>query len=250
MLQHELSALHELSSAQIETKCRYETAKFRRGEPNDPRYCLELFQRALRRSPASGVNQAPVYTDREAGEALVLVYSEFIKANINRAAIRSASIEDLVQSIWFRFWRAARNGLEFTSLEAALSYLQRTTVSALIEEQRRARNEWRQQSFDQDDQPSVDVAPHESDSELFSQHVRQRFRSRCLELLADPLEQLVFWRRYSMGYAPREIAAALARDGQRIKGRAPTARAVSDLLDQIFRRLEGDLEIRDLLSGD
>jgi len=74
--------------------------------------------------------------------------------------------------------------------------------------------------------------------------------TRCQELLADPLERQVFWMRYSMGYAPREIARELAQQGISIKARAPTARIVSDLLEQMIKRLAADPEIRDLLQSD
>jgi preprotein translocase subunit SecY len=60
----------------------------------------------------------------------------------------------------------------------------------------------------------------------------------------------VFWMRYSMGMPPREIAALLARSGTHIRGRAPTARVISDLLDQLMARLADDAEIRDLLQAD
>jgi preprotein translocase subunit SecY len=67
---------------------------------------------------------------------------------------------------------------------------------------------------------------------------------------SNPLAYRIFWLRYSMGMPPREIAAQLAASGTRIRDRAPTARAVSDLLEQTIERLATDAEIRDLLQAD
>src|SRR5262245_24340812 len=132
--------------AELEARCRHEPRRYRRSEPSDSRFCLEIFRRALAltgRTPADrALGSAPAtedesrsatYADEEARTTLVRIYSEFIKAHINPAALRNTPLEDLVQQVWLRFWRAANNGLYFPSLEAALRYLERATLSTLIE---------------------------------------------------------------------------------------------------------------------
>jgi len=238
--------LAHLSLAEIERACHRETARYRRREPSDGRFCLEIFRRALERSDG----ERRGFSDNAASEVLVRIYTEFIKAQINRAALHSSALEDLVQQVWLRFWRAATTGLEFPSLEAALSYLKLTVVCAVIENQRRTRKQWRLESLEQRIELSGEEGLADHGAEPFSQHARQRFRERCREVLTDPLEHFIFWRRYSMGFAPREIASALASEGVLIKGKSATARAVSDLLDQCFKRLEDDPEIQDLLRND
>jgi len=231
--------LAQMSCGELETACQRETRNFRHGRPSDPRFCLAIFHRAL-----GGPE------DEDARTALVRIYTEYIKAHINPAAARNSSVEDLVQQVWLRFWRSAQRGIVFTSLEAALSYLKQTTVSTLIEEQRQWRKRQREASLQQLIDDSGDQAMLDSGTDLFGQHVQQRFRDRCRELLRDPLAYRVFWMRYGLGQPPREIARILAGEGAELRGRAPTSRAVSDLLEQSFRVLRQDAEIQDLLRND
>jgi hypothetical protein len=95
------------------------------------------------------------------------------------------------------------------------------------------------------EEPLADAA-----ADLFDQHVQQRFRTRCREVLTEPLAYRTFWMRYSMGLPPRQIAKDLLREGVLLKGREPTARLVSDLLEWSCEQLSRDHEIRDLLRGD
>lgn len=249
MTQH-VSPIEQRSLVELEARCQTETRRFRHTQPSDPRFCLEIFRRALRQSALAQGSISTTYTDEEARAALVRIYSEFIKAHINRAALRSTPIDDLVQQAWLRFWRAANAGLTFQTLESALTYLKQVTISTLIEDQRRERKRWRDESLQQIAETDSGKTLAASDADLFDQLVRQRFRIRCREVLVDPLEYRVFYMRYSMGQPPREIAHVLADEQVSIKGRSPTARAVSDLLDRICKQLCLDPEIRALLEND
>jgi hypothetical protein len=246
MSEHEVAALASLPLADIERACRRETERYRRREPSDGRFCLEMFRRALARIGAG----MPSPADEAAGDALTRTYTEFSKANINRAALPAASVDDLVQQVWLRFWQAAAGGLAFPTLEQALAYLKLTTMSTLLAERRRAREAWRHESLDRRIAEGGEDTALSTAAEPFSAHVRRRFRERCREVIYDSLEWRVFWWKYGMGMQPREIAAELAQAGELLKGQQPSARAVSDLLDRIFKRLEVDPELRDLLRSD
>src|SRR5258706_14189751 len=130
----------QLSLPELESGWRREPERYRRFKSSDPRFCWEIFRRALQQSAGAVVATArsmgapksadgmgrsapdmPQY-DEDARTALVQIYTGFIKAHINPAAVASSSIDDIVQQVWLRFWRAARQGLNFASLEAALSY--------------------------------------------------------------------------------------------------------------------------------
>jgi DNA-directed RNA polymerase specialized sigma24 family protein len=237
----------QLALLELAQACQRETKNHRTGKASDSSFCLEIFRRALA-IVTHTTERAPMYVDEPARGVLVSIYSDFIKAQINRRAFKSRDLDELVQNVWLRFWQAARSGLTFTSLQGALDYLRQTTMSALLEECRRQRGAWREQSLDQLVQEVGDVGSGPVAEEPFPQYLRQRFDTRCRELLTNPLERRLFWMRYSMGYAPREIASILAAEGLLIKNRMPTARAVSDALDLVFRRLEQDSEIQDLLG--
>lgn len=251
---HSASEAHPargLDIAALVAACLRETARWRREGASDSRFCLEIFRRALLR-------QGAAFLDEPAREALVQIYSDHIRANISRKALPGHADDDLVQQAWLRFWQAASNGsLEFLSLEAALGYLRLTTVSTVIEARRQALRRQRELALadlaDGADGADTAGAAALSDAQAdapFEALQRARFRERCRELLDDPLTYYVFWLRYSMGYPPREIAAKLDAMGIRLRGRGPTARAVSDLIERAIQRLAADQEIRDLLQGD
>ncbi|NJO83294.1 MAG: sigma-70 family RNA polymerase sigma factor, partial [Blastochloris sp.] len=193
-------------------------------------------------------NHLPSYVDEDARTVLISIYTEFIKAQVSPAATKMMALDDITQQVWLRFWRAANHGLDFPTLSAALNYLKQTTISTLIESQRQARKRLRDESLQQLSE-SGDDFQRDGDSDLFSGLTQQRFRSRCREVLSDPLEYRVFWMRYSIGLPPRVIARDLEKEGVQIKGRTPTAGAISDMLDRVFRRLRADKEVQDLLRA-
>jgi DNA-directed RNA polymerase specialized sigma24 family protein len=239
-----------LSLSELEARCRSETRRYRREKQSDPRFCLEIFQRALRHIDAVAETREVRYQDDAARELLVQLYSDYVKAQINRAALRTTALEDMVQQAWIRFWSAANNGLAFDTLEAALAYLRRATVSTLIEQQR---SEAQRRSREESLQLMIErgePGPSDSNGDPFDAHRRRRFRERCREILGDTIELRVLWMRYSFGLAPNEIAQVLHREQLQIGGRTATARLVSDLLGKIFARLALDGEIRDLLRAD
>lgn len=240
---------NELPLPKLAAACRRETQRYLNGKESDSRFCLEIFRRALAVGAARPGYQAPVFVDEDARTVLVTIYSEFIKAQINRKAVVPLSMEDMVQQVWLRFWQAARSGLSFPSLERALAYLQLTTATAIIEEQRQRRKRWREQSLERLIE-EVGEGAAVAGEDVFSELVLARFDARCRELLTDPLERRVFWMRNSMGKKPNQIAVGLTSEGVLIKGQPPTARSVSDLIDRIFQRLKVDPEIRDLLAGE
>ncbi len=250
MIQQSLSPIEQLSLTDLEAGCRRETRQYRKIGSSDPRFCLEIFRRALEYRPPAPTNMQLISPGEDARTLLVQIYTDYIKANINRTALRSISLDDLIQIIWLRFWRSANHGLVFPTLEAALNYIKLTTTSAMIEERRRERRQQRQDSLQQlvdtiGEEPLADTA-----ADLFDQHAKVRFRARCREVLTEPLTYRMFWMRYSMGQPPRQIAKDLLSEGVLLKGREPTARLVSDLLEWSCAQLSRDDEIRDLLRGD
>jgi RNA polymerase sigma factor (sigma-70 family) len=240
--------IEQTTLSELVRECEQATRRYRQQNVSDPRYCLEIFRRAVRKA-----SNGMAFLDEEARNALVIIYSEYIKAQINRRFVRELSLDDLVQQAWLRFWQAALNSqLEFPSLGSALNYLQTVTVSVVIEalkQQSRQQNEQYMSALVRggDDEALRATTPQ---STPFDQLVRQRFRERCREVIADPLEYKIFWLRFGLGLAPRHIATMLADEGVHLNQRVPTARLVSDSIFNSRNRLSQDREIRDLLSGD
>jgi DNA-directed RNA polymerase specialized sigma24 family protein len=240
-------ALEQFSLTELEVRCRQETQRFRQQQISDTRYCLEIVQRALRLVPNA---PTPTFADNEARELLISIYTSHIEANINRQAQRVVSPEDVVQQVWLRFWSAASRGLHFASLEEALSYLKRATITTLIEEQRQQRRRYRDESLQQHLELVGEGATVDLSIDLFADHVRQKFRERCRLLIPDALEYRIFVLRYGVGMPPREIARELAAEGIKLREREPTPRLVSDVLERVFQRLRQDPDIHDLIRDD
>lgn len=247
--------LESLSLMELERACKRETDYYWRGLPSDSRFCLEIFRRALQRPARPPANDLPASVpplNEAARTLLVLTYNDFIKATINRKAFRDIAIDDLTQQVWMHFWSAANQdkGLDFPSLEAALAYLRRVTLTTHIELQRRVWKHYRNVSLAELAETTGEDMIAAPDASPLDQYTRQRFHQRCREIVIDSLEWRIFCERYSMGKPPREIAGDLAHEGTLINGRVPTARSVSDRLERICRRLAQDREIRDLLGSD
>jgi hypothetical protein len=233
----------------LERACREQTRRHRANLENDPSFCLTIVVRALTlRAPATNDRPAE-YADEPARETLVRIYTDFVRANIQRRALGSLSIEDVEQQVWMRFWSAAGTGLKFPTLPAALHYLKLTTMSALMEIKRAEFRQLRDRSLDEDlEKQGTKFADPRAD--LDASFVRRRFRARCREVLTDPVDARIYWMRYGMGLKPGIIAFELDAQGVRIRGKVPTARLVSDALDRCFAILAADAEIRDLLQAD
>lgn len=235
---------------QVEAACHRETQRFRRDEPNDSRFCLEIFRRALQRLDSKSPGGGPMYANEDARNSLVTIYTGYIEAHISPTHPSTTPRADLVNEVWRRFWLRANSGLDFDSLPGALRFLKLTVVSTLIEDQRVRRKHWRSRSLEQWMETASQLALADSTAEPFSEHVRRRFRERCREIITDPLERDIFHMRESMGMPARDIARKLRRDGKTIQGKAATPALVSLVLSKIFQRLQQDPEIRELLGGD
>lgn len=91
--------LADLPIDEIIARCQEETERYSRRDSHDPRYCYELFRRALAEQ------------DQEAWQALRAQHQRlvgsWIQATLNRMEYRAddASFEDISQEVWLRLFR-------------------------------------------------------------------------------------------------------------------------------------------------
>src|SRR5215475_8520825 len=122
-----------MSVPDLTSRCRDETARFRRGEPSDERYCFELIRRAV------------CNRDEIAWEVVLAQYRGMVLAWVRQHPTSSALGEEddyWVTSTFERFWAAIgpeRFGA-FPGLAAVLRYLKMCTHSVLIDETRARRS--------------------------------------------------------------------------------------------------------------
>lgn len=244
-------SLYEAPLRELERRCREESRRYRVQGFSDGRFCLEIFHRALNQSGRQdGAGASPSYADEPARELLVLIYTDYIRAQISRRARHLVQEEDVIHDAWSYFWQSANDQhLVFHSLGAALQYLSRVTLTAVIRHSRRTRRQQREESLQamaEETGGEPLLAPY---SDQFDEFARQQFRKRCYMCLPDLTTQQIFYLRYGLGYKPKEIAAWL---NEHLEGRNVdyTARSVSDIVDRSIQKLSKDPEIRDLLQGD
>ncbi|NJM07974.1 sigma-70 family RNA polymerase sigma factor [Candidatus Gracilibacteria bacterium] len=220
--------------------CADETQRYRAGQLSANQYRLELFQRAVRHNaPRSSSQRCPHYSDEAARTALVETYSGFVRARLCRAAIDPLPLDDMQQQVWLRFWQAANSGIEFASLEAALSYLN-CAVTSTIYETRRVQQRRREHSLQRLLVSSSEELLFMSSSEPGERLFDEWLLSECYTRLHDPSEAYIFRLRYENGLPPRAIACVLRAQGARLRDNEPDATAVSQVLDSCRRRLRAD----------
>lgn len=110
--------LGELSLRVLSEYGAQEMGKYRRKEPSDDRYCLEIFRRAVK------------LQNNEAWDALQALLSESIRLWFARHPYRGAALrcepdeQNYIDDTFRRFWHAVSDQrLLFSSLASAMSYL-------------------------------------------------------------------------------------------------------------------------------
>lgn len=249
--------IEQISLAQLARHCREQTEDFRRRKVGDDRalYCLEIFRRALQRHRT---HDNSALSDNTAAELLVRIYTPFIEANLNTSILSRSEKEEEIQNVWLRFWSAAQSekGLSFQRLEEALAYLKRIAYTVMIDFLKNARETYIFETLKtEDESQSLDQSiSHLSDKSLdpvFDTIKQHLFFARARELIPDTIEWDIF-TRICYGFPPRHIAENLKRE-QKFLGknkRVPTPRAISDLVERLFRRLAEDEQIKDILTKD
>src|SRR5262249_9774456 len=108
-------------------RCRTETQRFRRGEPSDDGYCLEVVRRAVQQR------------DELCWSALTAIYHELVTSWCRRCGGTEAELDQLVASAWVKFWHGytAAKLAAGGSLGAALTYLKTCARSAVLDQGRR-----------------------------------------------------------------------------------------------------------------
>src|SRR5689334_24880977 len=109
--------IREMSLATLTKCCTYEIGKYRRKEPSNDQYCLEIMRRAV------------VLHNEQAWAILQQLFSESVNLWLGRhpyreTALRYEAEKNYVDDTFRRFWQAVSDQrLVFATLASALSYL-------------------------------------------------------------------------------------------------------------------------------
>ncbi len=224
--------LADLSVGETAARCRQESAA--PADRRDPRYCLELFRRAI------------VGLDGAAWAAIYAQYHALVRHWLG--GVHNA--DDLIQETFLRLHRAMTAERfaagEFPTLGSVLAFLRTTAVNLLINERRRIVRERRalglrweprgDASDAEDPEPAGGFAP-----DYLADVTRQELADHVRSLVPDETEWLVLRLTYEFELPPREIA-------RRYPQHFRDAAEVSRVKERVKKRLQNDPRLRRYLE--
>ena len=188
-------AFHSLSMASLAQHCAEESDHFFHRREHDPRYCFELFRRAI------------VKRDERAWSYLCDNYRPLVSGWVRRNRAFASSGEEIdyfVNGAYAKMWSAmpAEKFADFEDLKSLLRYLQLCVSSVVMDHARGA--EYHEMLEDlppgveeSDAEAVEDVALARKEREDFWQAIGQR--------LNDDKERLVLHYSYVVGFKPGQI---------------------------------------------
>lgn len=224
-------ALHSLSSAALAQHCAEESDHFFHRREHDPRYCFELFRRAI------------VAHDQRAWDALCHNYRPLVSSWVRRNRAFASSGEEIdffVNGAYAKMWSAMspQKFGDFDDLKSLLRYLQLCTASVVMDHARSAEYhemlEEMPPGLEESNESAVeDVALARRERELFWQAIGQR--------LNDDKERLVLHYSYVVGFKPAQIydeKQDLFED----------VREIYRIKENVLARLRRDTSLQELLA--
>jgi DNA-directed RNA polymerase specialized sigma24 family protein len=221
--------LHGLPLSRVAERCQRESALYARHLDHDPRFCFELFRRAI----AEGDNRAwaAVYTQ-------YTHYSPIARLWVEGHSLFRATGEDpeyFVNRAFERMWSAldGEKLARFDSLAALLRYLKMCVNSAITDYIRaRQREDLPLEEAYQHPAPPIDL-----------NGLREAELWRVLAArLPEERERIALYCRYVLGMKPNEIYA----DYPQLFG---SVKEIYNILQLILRRLRRDERLLAYLSG-
>lgn len=222
-----------LSLAEVADRCAHQTALFFRRLPSDPRYCFDLFRRAIagRSSPAWHL----LYTQ----------YSPLVAGWVQRHPAFAACSEDVqcyVNVAFEKMWAALSPDRfrQFPDLPAILRYLQMCAHSAIQDEVRRAHST--PAGLEPETVADPGGGPGVEASALDAVQ-RQALWREVSDRLKDDKERAVVYGSFVLALKPRELCAQFPGT---FSGVAEVYRIKENVLD----RLRRDAGLRQFAGAD
>jgi DNA-directed RNA polymerase specialized sigma24 family protein len=184
----------QLSITAICHRCREQTARFRRREPHDDRYCFDMIRRAI------------VDRDQRCWDAMTEIYHDLVIGWCRRAGADEAALADLAADTWSRFWQAYTvdklNGAG-RNTSAILAYLKLCARSVVFDEARRRERAEPYGELGEGGAWDEDAA--ESRVPKVEHADRDAFWSLIGEHLKDERERLLLYLSYELDLTPADI---------------------------------------------
>lgn len=229
-----MSAFGEISLADLSRHCATETDKYYNQQPHDPRYCFELFRRAI----CEGNEQA--------WERIYKVYHSLVTRWVRRHPSFFALEEEeqyFVNRAFEKMWTAvtSEKWSNFHDLSALLRYLQLCVNGVMVDfgRQKELAKELSQLEVEEGAEPVALESAVER--RLMAAETRRAIWDRVNEQLKDEQERQVIYGMFILALKPREIASQYP---QMFNG----ANEVYRVKENVINRLRRSVELAALLE--
>lgn len=214
----------QMSLSALEGRCMSEIQHYRRHEPYNEQYCLEIFYRAM------------VKHDLQAWELLQRRFTPTVRAWMRNHAQREVACrhqteEDYVADTFVRVWQASlRNHLEFDTLAAALRYLKISLQAAVIDKLR-AYSRPKEAPLPDPGSDAYHSEEPASEDEYGNHEMWEIIRS----LLPNQRERRLAYLLYYCGLKPREVMQYAPKEFGNIQ---EVYRLTRNILERLMRNRE------------
>ena len=215
------SDLSNITLAGLAQQCAAESDRFFRREAHDPRYCFELFRRAI------------VEKNELAWKLLVVQYTPLVTSWVCRHSAFQASgegVETFVNGAFYRFLKATPPDKfsKFENLKSVLKYLQGCVAGDVVDHVRAMKTTLPLDAITTEAKKNSFADPVE---EIVGQrNVREQVWEVVLAVANDEDEYLLIYHSYVLGMKPAEICTMLPE-------RFPDVKRVYRLKENVLARL-------------
>jgi DNA-directed RNA polymerase specialized sigma24 family protein len=225
--------LQMLTLASVAHRCTQETSLFFQRQGHDPRYCFELFRRAI------------VDQNQHAWRLVHAQYRALVSGWVERHSAfpdTGEEVQYFVNRAFEKMWRAMPPAKfsRFGDLRSLLRYLQMCVYSAIVDHVRKAELS----TVQLDDAVSVadDATPGPLDGDQVDAELhRQEFWQMIGARLQNEQERKVVYGSFVLGLKPRELHARHRKTFSHVKD-------VYRVKQNLLARLRRDDELRALLG--
>jgi DNA-directed RNA polymerase specialized sigma24 family protein len=228
------SADHQLLTLSgLRHRCAVESDRFFKRQEHDPRYCFELFKRALK------------HHNQQAWSAIYDQYRPLVSGWVDRHSLFPAAGEEtsyFVNRAFEKMWTAITpvKFEKFPNLKSILSYLQMCVHSALVDY---LRNREQATLMAQEEMARIPDAATSNVEHRVSKRAEREDLWRWLnERLKDDKERQVIYGTFALAMKPRELYAQFPDTFKSVK-------EVYRIKENVLARLRRDKELAILLDA-